>query len=346
MGLSPTALAKAAVDPSREGFWIRQAQRTRWKIAIPACLAIPVVATLYGDSPWIPTLIGSAEMILLPLGMNALAWQRRLEYRTLSFARIGGMALTALLSLGGLFANWHAWEWHLASFSAGAIATNLALFFMARTSAGESGIPNESLFRDALPLGCSQAAQQAYFGAGNFFVRELYPAQRFWEFGLPFRAYSFALMVPQYLLSTAMPALAQRAASQPEEYRALRRRLLAVLLAIGVPVAALATFAGPTPLTAIFGPGKEAGAESLRWLALAGLFVIFGAVATSCLVARGRNGAMLGLSASTAAIAIPASWMLTKAHGPSGAAIGCAIAEGIVAALSWALLLRAERGKR
>lgn len=347
LGLSTTTLARAGADPSRTGAWIAAARRTRWKIAAPACLSIGLTAFLYGDDFLAPFLLGSLELLVLPLGLGGIALQRELRYGTLSLARIAGVCLTSVLVLALLAAGVASWEWHLAAFSAGTVLTNLWIWAMTREKwKGEANFSTESLLHEALPLGLSNAVQQIYFGAGSFLVRALLPESRFFEFGIAHRVYVFALMVPQYLTSTALPLLAARAKQDLAAYRALQRKLLFALLGVGIPLAAIAWLTAPEILRLAFGPGKEAAADSLRWLALAGIAVIFGALGTSCLVAHGRNSLLLKIGIAAALLGIPVSCGLVIYYGPAGAALGCLAIEGLVAGLAWISLARIERVPR
>lgn len=341
LGLSVVGLQKASAESQHAKAWIRAAIRGRFWLSIPCELILLSIVLYYGDSLWLFAL-SILYFKTLPLGLAGIEFQKEFQYRSLLWARFGGMLLTILLS--GILSAISIWQWeaHFACFVLGWSLTSVWIYLKQKMEISTTKISPKALWNEAWPLGVSNLAQQIYFQSGHFFLRSISGEAALPFFTAPFRGFSLALMIPQYLTGSAMPLLAQSAKENPREYRQLRRQLLLWLV---IPALAMQLLVFPFAeqiLTLVFGSNFAEAAESLRYLSLAGLAIAFGSVSTTCLVALGKTRTILGISLLCALFSLPVYYFSIQQGGAAGAARALCLAECFVAVLSWFLLKKEE----
>ncbi len=343
LGLSVVGLQKASAESQHAQAWIQAAIRGRFWLSIPCELILLSIVLYYGDSLWLLAL-SILYFKTLPLGLAGIEFQKELQYRSLLWARLGGMLFTLLLS--GILAAISIWQWeaHFACFVLGWSFSNVWIYFKVGAAHASPLQKRETkvLWNDAWPLGVSNLAQQIYFQSGHFFLRSIAGEAALPFFTAPFRGFSLALMIPQYLTGAAMPLLVQNAKENPSEYRQLRRQLLLWLVLPALAMQLLVFPFAEQILTFVFGENFAQAGDSLRYLSLAGLAIAFGSVSTTCLVALGKTRIILGISLLCALFSLPVYYFSIQQGGAAGAARALCLTECCVAVLSWFLLKKEE----
>ena len=193
--------------------------------------------------------------------------------------------------------------------------------------------------RESGALGAGALLRQTYFHLDSFFLRAVGGPPSVARFNAALRLLSLACMVPGYACAAALPALAK---ASPEERSGLERRLagsLAFLAAAGAPFVLLLA---RSLLRAIYGETGTDSVAPLRVLVAAGLFAFPGNLFVTSLIARGRAGALLGISAAALVLRAVLDAVLVPALAEQGAAVTAAVTEAFV--LGAAALARRRRG--
>ncbi len=339
-GIPQVALRKISIEPENSQGWLQRAAADRMFLAPIGIAAIVTLAVYYGDTLGILLILSFFHFLTLPVTSYGLIFQKEIRYLPPAICRLSGI----LLSLAACFAmvayGIVQWEWHLVSILGGLSFSHIALFLLARKKipTDPSSFPAGSLLKLAWPLGISILIQQLYFRSGHFFVRSL-AEEELHLFTAPFQLFVLALMVPQYLTAAALPALAAENQKGREHFDRLLKWLLRTLLFLGIPAAAIAFGFGSNLLRLAFGELYTPGEETLRWLAIAGLAILFGSVATTGIVALGQSKKILALSWIALLCSLPLGFLLTSSFGAAGAAAAAAT-EIVVGILSWIVLLK------
>lgn len=315
----------------------------RWwrrRTAAAAVLLLAGGALVVGDpaAPWIALAALGALARVPELATVAfqreIAWSRPVALRaaaaTLRLGVLWGLTRAGITSFGPYLAA-----------HAGVLALgNLALARAARDRLPaplEAGPSERRAFvRAAVPLALTGLVQQAYFHVDNALVLTWCGAEELGRYGAAVRLFSWLAFFPAFASTSALPWLARRT----HDLVRAAAHLAGVLVLGGVVVAAALWGAAPLLLERLFGPSFVAAVPSLRWLALALVFVCAGAAFLTAVVAAGRSRAALGIASAALALNVGLGIAWIPAHGAAGAALATAATEALVALLSAAVLVR------
>jgi|HubBroStandDraft_1064217.scaffolds.fasta_scaffold54873_2 PST family polysaccharide transporter len=139
--------------------------------------------------------------------------------------------------------------------------------------------------RESLPIWFAGLFAQAYFKVDTLFLRSFAGEAELGAYGAAYKFFEGALALPSVIMAVAFPRLA-RAHGDPIVQRRLERRLVVLLLGLGLFAAAACYFGAELLVRLAFGPGFGRAVDSLRVLALGLpiLYVNFGL--THFLIAR------------------------------------------------------------
>ena len=198
------------------------------------------------------------------------------------------------------------------------------------------------LLRLALPMGAAAVCQQAYFWVDNLFVRASLGEAWLGRYNLAVRVMSLGIMAGVYAALAALPWLTREHAAG-RLGRAVTRLAAPTFALSLVGTAALWPFAGDL-LVLLGGEEHFRQAEpALQRLLLATAAVYLGAPLLTGVVAAGRGGAVLGISAVALLtnLLLNALWVPTR--GIEGAALATLVTELMVAAGAAAVLTGVAR---
>ena len=135
-----------------------------------------------------------------------------------------------------------------------------------------------------------------------------------------------------------LPALV-RLGESPER-RTLERRSVSQGMALAVPAAVGGFLLAPALIESVFGPGFSSAGSLLQILIWALPAMILRGMLDAMLVARGRNSALLRVTAQSAGVHVVLNGLLIPTLGAPGAAISSVATEWLRSALAHAVLRR------
>ncbi|MFQ5750128.1 MAG: lipopolysaccharide biosynthesis protein, partial [Planctomycetota bacterium] len=340
-GSGLTLLRRASAEPGRLRSVLRSALRFRAGSALVFAVAGILfaaldprvgVANLWG---W----LAAATLFSHLGGLFGTLFHVRLRFAFPSLVRAGGslaaLAGVLLLAAGGSRDPMA----FLAVTLAGRVAANLALWagaqrllrdYPAPFAGGEGG----RFARESLTLGLGGILREAYGRLDVLLLRLLAGAESAGLYAPVRQTLSLALVLPSYILTVAMPPLSASAGADPVRFRKRVRRLAGRLLLFAGP-AALATLPlVPWYLGTFFEQDYAAGAPALRILALAAVLAYPGMVFLTALIAAGRAGRALCISAAALGANLALNLALIPGQQGSGAAWARVAAEAVVLGIS------------
>lgn len=346
-GTGAAAVQHTSTRPDALARTLAAARRVRLVAGGIGFLVLAVGTHLAGeaDALWL-TLAGLYPLTHV-LELSTVPLRNRIDWRVPA----GSRALASTVRIGLVLGLWSADVDSAGPFvlvtALGSSTANLVMAAVARrmapvprlSAAERRALPYGPLLRLAAPLGIAGLAQQAYFHVDNLFVRPLAGAEQLGLYNAGVRLMSFGIMVVQYAGLAALPWLARLHAEG---------RLAVGLARLGQPLfvlacagAGLALPLADRVLALLFGPDFSAGGGALAWLLGALCMIYLGALHLTAVVAVGRTGAVLAITAvALAANLVGNAWAVPR-FGIEGAAATTLLTEGLVAAGALVVLARA-----
>lgn len=342
LGTGQAAVQLSAAHPERVNGVIATARRVRAATGLAGVLLVGGGAFWAQEPGAVWILLASLYPVTHVLELstlvfkNQIAWSRPVLVR----ATAAGLSLALVLALwlGGSSTPGH----YLCAVAGGSTVGNVLLHLVGRRHLpprGGPSVPTARLLRLALPMGLAAVCQQAYFWVDNLFVRALEGEAWVGRYNLAVRVMSLGIMAGVYAALAALPWLTREHA-EGRLGRAVTR-LAAPTFALSVLGAGLLwPFAGDL-LVLLGGEEHFRQAEpALRRLLLAMTAVYLGAPLLTGVVAAGRGGAVLGISATALLVNLLLNALWVPTRGIEGAALATLVTEVVVAAGAAAVLLR------
>jgi O-antigen/teichoic acid export membrane protein len=260
-----------------------------------------------------------------------------------AYVQAPGTALIVLATAALIFLKQSVW----AIIVSGIVINALILLVWWRLLPGErhSAHPSRGALRDfiwrAWPFGLSSIAWTAYFNIGSIMLSLTRSDAEVGIYGAVFRIVGLSYTIAFAMTNAYTPALFASFHARSSEYGHLARRLLALLLVLGIVVdGTLLVFARPI-IQLILGDAYVAsGVPVAQCLAIAAMvrFLNFGLseILTTAQLQRWRVGSEIALLVVNIAV----TWLLIPRYGAMGAAAGCLAAELVLMACSIVLILK------
>ena len=345
LGTGQAAVQLSAAHPERVNGVIATARRVRATTGLAGVLLVGGGAFWAKEPGAVWILLASLYPLTHVLELstlvfkNQIAWSRPVLVR----ATAAGLSLALVLALwtAGSRAPGH----YLCAVAGGSTVGNVLLHVVGRRHLpprGGPAVPVAPLLRLALPMGAAAVCQQAYFWVDNLFVRASLGEAWLGRYNLAVRVMSLGIMAGVYAALAALPWLTREHAAG-RLGRAVTRLAAPTFALSLVGTAALWPFAGDL-LVLLGGEEHFRQAEpALQRLLLATAAVYLGAPLLTGVVAAGRGGAVLGISAVALLtnLLLNALWVPTR--GIEGAALATLVTELMVAAGAAAVLTGVAR---
>lgn len=333
LGTGQAAVQLSAADRTRVNGVIAAARRVRLTAGIAGVVLVGGGALLLGEpsAPWI--LLASLYPVTHVLELSTLVFKNQIAWSRPVMIR----AVAAGLSLAFVFAVWMGGSLdpghYLCAIAGGSAIGNVLLHLVGRRhlpARGGPRVPVTQILAPALPMGVAAVCQQAYFWIDNLFVRAWNGEAWVGRYNLAVRVMSFGIMAGVYASLAALPWLT-REHREGRLVGAVVRLATPTFLVASIGVALLWPFAGDI-LVQVGGEEHFRGAApALRWLLLATAAVYLGAPILTGVVATGRSGSVLTVSAVALAVNLVGNAWLVPRRGAEGAAIATLATELVVA---------------
>ena len=235
------------------------------------CLII-VVAPISPQAKWIWGLIGTSQLFLgLMSGFAALfIAHERMEIGAIietSASWLVALCGIAVALLGGPL---------IAVCATIALAYFVSLIFAGvyafrffQVSWGQFSLKNfRDLLLETLPFALRQLLHQAVMRMDIIFIGVLLGASQVGAYAVAYRLIAFLFLTFSYVSIAVFPATARLFKDSHEEFVALARRSLGVVILVSVPAAIGIMFVATEAIELIFGEGFEASARLLQGLAV------------------------------------------------------------------------------
>ncbi|MGB0561637.1 MAG: oligosaccharide flippase family protein [Spirulinaceae cyanobacterium] len=309
---------------------IQDALLIRGGMAVLCLALLPLLARL--GTPF--TLLASLYLYLVLLSMQRLCFavqrgyeQMRLEAVVTSLHK--GLALVLLLGLG--WATFpRLWLGPIALVVATAIATFITLLFTwpyLQPSVGQSvQIPRlKQTATEGVLLGGVALLGMLYFRIDSVMLGIIEGDAAVGLYNAAYRLVEGAIMLPSVIMIVAFPRLAQ-----PQQFRAMFQKLLALLGGLGVLVSLAMVWAAPALMTLIYTADFQGAIPIMQLLSLCLLPIYLGHLATQSLVALERQKLYLLLTLAAVVVNIALNAGLIPLYGAQGAAIATLITESLI----------------
>lgn len=245
-------------------------------------------------------------------------------------------ALTGLTGLTETTRSLDLRELALALAAASLPALAVALGISARLLGRDIELPSLSevlgLARTAIPLSVVSVLTLVYLRADLFLLAAMRDAREVGLFAASFRLFEATFVLSGGLVAGAFPLLARGArrgtASEPAHL------VLALLVALAVPVTFVLTGTAEPVLGLLFGETFRPAAPVLTWLGCAVPAVYVNALTTHLLFAAGRSRVLVGVIVLRLAVGVALDVLWIPARGAEGAALAVCVAEWSLTAAS------------
>jgi O-antigen/teichoic acid export membrane protein len=186
------------------------------------------------------------------------------------------------------------------------------------------------LLRDTIPYAVATAVGAVYFRLAIILMSLIASAEETGYFGASFRGVEVLIVVPQLLVSSAFPIFSRAARDDHERLSYAMGRVFAVCLLLGVAVAVLLVVGAPFIIDVVAGPDFEPAEDVLRIHGI-GLVASFAAAAWGyAALSLRQHRAILLVSLGALVVSAALVSVLASTNGAVGAAIGTAVAEGVL----------------
>jgi O-antigen/teichoic acid export membrane protein len=212
-------------------------------------------------------------------------------------------------------------------------ALALATFFVAPAvkgaMSGASRFEAQRLIAAALPLAATSAITMLYLRADLLILAALTGRSEAGIFQSAFRVFEATFVLSGGIAAGTFPYLAAR--FERDDFRAMSRFVLGLLLLVGVPLGLALAIFSERIIEILFGTGYRDASHPLTFLGLAVVAVFANALTTHVLVASRRNLRLVASMLARLAVGCGLDFLLVPSWGATGAAIAVAAAE-------WSLL--------
>ncbi len=327
----------------------------RW-LGLGYLLAVCALAFVHRDEPWLALALVGAGVGALGQSSLEACWAvfrgvQRLQLEARSQALHSalfagsGLLVVALLALGLLPRDDRAiFALTLAAVAAVAVALWLAAqaaLGLVRPSGHFDATLRARWLREGLPIGLAIMASMVYFKLDVPMLRWLRGDAETGSYAAAFRLLEMAAIAPAVLMSAAFPALAEAVVRDRAAARALHRKALLALAALGAGLALAVGLGAEVWIALLYGPSFAASVEPLQALAPALFLSYINYLETHMLIALGavRWQLLLSVLLCGANLALNAAWIPTM--GARGAALATVATELLLLLGAMPLVARA-----
>jgi O-antigen/teichoic acid export membrane protein len=194
------------------------------------------------------------------------------------------------------------------------------------------------LVKEGIPLGIADAFNMAILRMGTVLLLVLRGPVAVALYGVAYRLFESFLFVVWSLATAALPRIAREERSGAAATFDL---MLALTLAIYVPIAVLTPFAAHWLVTTIFSARYAAAAGALGWLTAALVFYGIGHMARVAAIGLGRRNVIARAAGAMVALNLVLNLALIPRYGILGAALATAATEGVQAVVLLQVFYRA-----
>jgi O-antigen/teichoic acid export membrane protein len=331
LGLHLVSLRSLSADFQARVFWSASAAKAALSAAV-------LLGTLVLGSPLLLLLLAAhvfgswVEFLGVTLRSRRLIAREGILLTTLRFGWLAG-ALWALSRGAGLEALARAMA--LASLPALVLAALLVAPAVRGSFSQASRSEVRGLLTAALPLAVTSAITMVYLRADLLILAALSGQSEAGLFQSAFRVFEATFVLSGGIAAGTFPFLAARfvrsSLEEREDFRALARFVLGLLLLVGVPLGVGLALFSETVIGLLYGAGYRDASRPLAFLGLAVVAVFANALTTHVLVASRRNLRLVGSMLARLAVGCGLDFLLVPLWGATGAAISVAAAE-------WSLL--------
>lgn len=348
-GLTAVALREYSLrGGSERDAFMRSLLGVRIVLTVVGVLVATVFTIIadYGADLVVGTLFaGSGLLISVAAGTLGIPLAAHLRLGWLTLADVAGKVLSVALVIGLVLASAD-----VVAFLA--VPVPVGLFVLATIVVlvrGDVPLRPSLRVRELMALMRDTAALAVATVLSTFYARIVVVIMSLVATGLATGYFSTALRVievgiglPMVLISTAFPILSRAARDDHDRLRYVLQRILEVALIGGVWLA-LVTFLGADLIISIVGGEQSApAADVLRILSVALAAVFLNSSWQHGLLALRRHGDLLKANSAGLVLIVALTLVLVPSMGATGAAIAVVVAEGLLAAIAGALLLRAQ----
>jgi O-antigen/teichoic acid export membrane protein len=223
--------------------------------------------------------------------------------------------------------------------------SELAVLFLVLTRAGVRPTWPEHLLvvkviTKSAPFGVSYGLANLIVRADTIVLAALVPLSELGNFSAPNAILAMAYVVSWLFGTVVLPEMVRRSAS-PENLKSYAKRWVRWIAIVMTPCTLLAFWAAPRVMNVLYGPAFYRSGSLASVMALACPFIFLNAVYTNLAIATNSKTGLMGLFATTAAVAVVLDLVLGRAFGAPGVAWAIVVREvGMLVGL-WALTSRA-----
>ena len=223
--------------------------------------------------------------------------------------------------------------------------SELAVLFLVLTRAGVRPTWPEHLLvvkviTKSAPFGVSYGLANLIVRADTIVLAALVPLSELGNFSAPNAILAMAYVVSWLFGTVVLPEMVRRSAS-PENLKSYAKRWVRWIAITMTPCTLLAFWAAPKVMNVLYGPAFYRSGSLASVMALACPFIFVNAVYTNLAIATNSKTGLMGLFATTAAVAVVLDLVLGRAFGAPGVAWAIVVREvGMLVGL-WALTSRA-----
>jgi O-antigen/teichoic acid export membrane protein len=190
------------------------------------------------------------------------------------------------------------------------------------------------------PLGVIYGLANLIVRADTIVLAALVPLSELGNFSAPNAILAMAYVVSWLFGTVVLPEMVRRSAS-PENLKSYAKRWVRWIAITMTPCTLLAFWAAPKVMNVLYGPAFYRSGSLASVMALACPFIFLNAVYTNLAIATNSKTGLMGLFATTAAVAVVLDLVLGRAFGAPGVAWAIVVREvGMLVGL-WALTSRA-----
>lgn len=335
LGVNTVVVREIAQAPARAGQIIGAAVALRLLIAAAVTLAAWGAIWLWPMDPSlrVPLSVFALILPLNALNVPAVIFQTAMRFDLAAVATIGwrvsGLALIVLTVLagGGVTAVLAAL---LVSEAAGLSLVYLFARRLVRFRVAVDLAEWRGLLASAAPVGASLLLTAIVNRIDFVMLERMSSLDAVGLYGAAYRVTNMLEKFPLFVMATIYPIMSQLAAADPARLRAVYRKTVVHLAAIGLPLGVVVTIAAPHLLAFLFGePYREAGG-ALRYLVWATVGLYVALAGGNVLISIGRPRASLAALVVGAGANVGLNLVLIPSRGIEGAAMATAISFALV----------------
>ena len=197
--------------------------------------------------------------------------------------------------------------------------------------------------KESWPMAVSAMLVLVYFKGDTLLLSFLRTPHEVGVYGVAYKILENIIFFPIMFVGLVMPLLSKYFTADREMFRAVFQKTFDFLAIIVVPLAAGGIYCAPALVRILAGGGFEEAALPLRILLIAVVFIFFGALFGSTIIAVHEQKKVMWVYGSAAALNITANLYLISRYSYVGAAATTAVTELMVSSCMLFIIYRATR---